>query len=60
MGWRQNICDDCWAEQEPGREPIRLKEEFRETERCSWCGKFTTSGIYRRADPASVPYPAGD
>ena len=51
--WNHPICDDCWAALEDGRRPYRLTEP--EIERCCWCGSETTSGIYRREDPAEVP-----
>jgi hypothetical protein len=30
------------------------------TERCSYCGETTMSGIYVREHPANVPFPAED
>ena len=56
--WTQAICDDCFEQQQPDRRPHRMVEP--DVERCSWCGRRTRSGIYLRADPASVPYPASD
>jgi len=58
LSWTQPICDTDWIKQEGERPPIRLNGVVRE--RCSWCGETTTSGIYKRADPATVPYPAED
>lgn len=58
MSWTQPVCDDCYDWQRPETPPHRLVE--REPERCAWCGKLTLSGIFVRADPASVPYPASD
>lgn len=52
--WTHPICDDCWMEQNPYREPMRLKL-VDEVEACCWCGKVTESGIYLRADPTTVP-----
>lgn len=56
--WDQPICDDDWARLNGPREPYRMAEAHRHTETCSWCGKETRSGIYRRAHPNEVPFPA--
>ena len=45
------------------REPARLKHQPDETfsdhlERCCKCVRWTTSRIFIRVDPASVPYPS--
>lgn len=53
-GWNHAVCDDCWAAQERDRVPVRLREP--KAEFCGWCGHKTESGIYRRADPADVPF----
>lgn len=55
--WNQASCDACWNERNPDRPAFRLLEETGDEETCSWCGETTHSGIYVRADPASVPYP---
>lgn len=57
--WTHDICDECWAAREPGREPFRLSTEYRDVERCCFCGKQTESGIAVREDPALVPDCAG-
>lgn len=57
LSWTQAICDGCWQKRYPAREPSRIVEPFREAEVCSYCGHDTTSGIYVREDPATVPYP---
>lgn len=54
--WTQPCCDDCWRAQQPGRQPFRLREV--DVEICAWCGVTTMSGIFVRADPATVAYPA--
>lgn len=74
MSWTQPQCERCWIEANgefdlhtlPNgqvvdrlvslRKPIRLVDP--PVEACAWCGALTISGIYVRADPASVPYPA--
>lgn len=53
--WTQPVCDECWAKENPDRVPVRLIHP--ERERCCMCGKATTSGIYVRKHPATVPYP---
>ena len=44
------ICDLCWQNWQPGRDPVRFREEAREVETCCWCGQPTLSGIYARED----------
>ena len=39
-------------------QPVRMVGEWTEIERCSWCGQATIFGVFVRADPKSVPYPA--
>lgn len=53
--WTQPICGDCFAELEPGREPVRIKD--RELEICVYCEQRTGEGIYTRIDPALAPHP---
>jgi hypothetical protein len=68
--WNQPCCERCWIEREgiwdeQGdddvliglRLPVRLVDI--ELEQCSYCGKPTFIGVYVRADPKTVPYPAG-
>jgi hypothetical protein len=55
--WTQPSCDTCYADLYPGREPLRMKEEYRESEQCCMCGKATASGIYCRVNPSEVPHP---
>lgn len=54
--WNQPVCEDCWAERFGPRIAVRATDH--DPERCSYCGNTTTSGIFRRDDPAMVPYPA--
>lgn len=72
--WTQPQCERCWATHEstggiPGvrapesvRLPVRFRPEVRsaEPEQCAWCGFPTWAGIYRRADPATLAFPADD
>jgi hypothetical protein len=57
MSWRNlGICDDCWFgaqaphDEKGPRLPVRLSEEYRETETCCDCGTSTRSGIYVRRE----------
>lgn len=58
MNWNQPKCDECFAVENPGRTPVRLKGP--EPETCSTCGNTTFSGIYVRQHPDEVNYPAAD
>jgi len=53
--WNQPMCDPCFRQQNPGREPMRLMTP--EIEYCCNCGVFNTSGIYVRIDPDMVNFP---
>lgn len=72
LSWNQPCCEVCWFEIRGvwmmsilgGRHeehlvsvtmPIRTLEP--ELERCAYCGAPTIFGVYRRQDPATVPYP---
>jgi hypothetical protein len=57
--WNQPICEDDWIGRYEGN-PVRIRPEFATEERCSYCGETTTSGIYVRDDPATVPFPPED
>jgi hypothetical protein len=46
------LCDRCWKEREPNREPGRLRADVGT---CCVCKALTTSGIYVRVDPAQMP-----
>ena len=51
----QPICDLCY--QRTGG-PAQLAAAH--SRACCRCGAATTSGLYIRIDPASVPYPSED
>lgn len=53
--WTHALCDTCYEQREPGREPTRLTEPFVQVETCCFCGDETTSGIYYRLDPNKAP-----
>lgn len=55
LSWTQPICDDCWDEAYPNREPVVVVEPEEET--CALCGWLTSSGIYIRRDPKTVEFP---
>lgn len=57
MNWSHAICDECWYERNPHRDPVRIVAEFRDVEKCCYCGKVNESGIYIRSNPADVKYP---
>lgn len=52
--WSHSICDLCWNEYNPEREPFRLKNQYREDERCCFCTNQHRSGIYIRRDPKEL------
>ena len=47
--WTHNICEDCWTKRAGDRVPTRLMGD---TERCCFCGKENSDGIYLRRDPS--------
>lgn len=52
MSWTHAICDPCWDERHPYREPVQMIDAPRET--CCFCGEPTTGGIYVRHDPRDL------
>lgn len=73
--WNQPMCERCWIEAEGEwdlstdgnetwevlvkvRKPARLTDPV--VEQCAWCGNPTIFGVYKRADPNEVRYPAPD
>ena len=46
--FRHVICAACYSEREPGREPIRVRDDAEDT--CCFCGARTSDGIYYRAE----------
>lgn len=58
MSWTQPVCSADWYKHNPDREPHRMVAEMAGHETCCYCGQPTTSGIYVRVDPATVPHPA--
>lgn len=61
MSWTQPVCSADWFKRNPNRgEPHRIVPEYAEEETCCYCGQLTTSGIYVRVDPATVPHPSND
>jgi hypothetical protein len=57
VNWNQAICDLCWHDKYPGRQPVRLLPEYRRVEKCAYCGKPNRSGTYVRDDPKAVRFP---
>lgn len=73
LSWTNPVCTDCWVQEnsvpDPSdsdgvlmRVPTRLKDGDRDwpelVEQCCKCGRATTSQIFIRVDPTTVPYPA--
>lgn len=50
--WSHSICERCYAEKEPRREPVRVKDA--EVETCCFCGRTHNSGIFYRHDPKGL------
>lgn len=57
MNWNQPICDPCWSQENPDREPVRFKASFRQLEKCCMCGGLANSGIYVRRHPDECHFP---
>lgn len=68
MSFTQPVCTSCWVEEnsvpdDDGgaliRQPIQVRiEDFMEAlEKCCKCGRATSSRIWIRIDPTTVPYP---
>jgi hypothetical protein len=54
MSWTHPICETCWKERNPNREPVTVKDD--EVEKCCYCGKATSAGIYIRENPLNVKF----
>jgi len=56
--WTHSICEQCWVDKNPGREPHRVgwrQSRFNaQSELCCYCGREHKSGIFVREDPSSV------
>lgn len=48
------ICEKCFIEKNPGRDPVKLKDAGKEV--CSNCGYTTNDGIFIRQDPKTVNF----
>lgn len=61
MSFTQAVCFDCWNERNPesqvGPDDPR-RSNTGPDERCCDCGAATTSGVYIRVDPSTVPFPS--
>jgi hypothetical protein len=53
--FNQPLCNRCWFDRNNDRQPARIIQKVEE--RCCLCASATTSGIYFRVDPKTVPYP---
>jgi hypothetical protein len=54
--WTHPVCDTCFAGLYGDRQPVRMKEEYRDDEACALCRKTTRSGIYIRLDPKELSH----
>lgn len=54
--WTHSICELCWNQRTANRQPMKVREEFRdeEAEVCCFCGRQHGSGIYVRDDPRDL------
>ncbi len=54
--WNHSICEECWNKRHPDREPVRIREEYRDEKPipCCYCSRPHQSGIYVRDDPATL------
>ncbi len=48
------ICEACWKKRNPGREPVRMVDDFAIAEKCCFCGEATKARIYVREKNESV------
>lgn len=55
--WTHAMCWFCWEKLNGKRQPHVLSRP--EWEDCCWCGLATRSGIYARADPATLEHCRG-
>lgn len=68
LSWNQPTCERCWIDQNKRhdgdgvfsiRQPVRFVDpDNPRIEFCAWCGLPTIVGIFQRADPATVRFPA--
>ncbi|HWF03419.1 MAG TPA: hypothetical protein VHA06_07020 [Candidatus Angelobacter sp.] len=54
--WLHSICQQCWDRRNPGRQAVKMREEYRDEKAdiCCFCGKSHGSGISLREDPAKT------
>lgn len=50
--WWHFLCNRCWKERNPGKQPAQFKMPV--NRECCGCGKTTASGIYQRIDPETM------
>ena len=67
LSWNQPMCERDWIAQRGVWEgdrlvslekPVGLTREYIEVEQCAWCGEPTIFGVFVRANPANVRFPA--
>lgn len=73
MQWTHPMCEACWVnergtwERLPDgsgeylsalRMPVLLRRDDPKVEQCAYCGRPTFVGLFVRADPTTLPFPA--
>ena len=58
MNWTHPICPACYDKRYPERKARVVPDEMLILEICCDCGGKTQDGIYFRADPRDLSYPA--
>jgi hypothetical protein len=51
-GWTHAMCNRCWYDTKPGREPVKVRDP--KAERCCFCGRMSAYGVYVRRDPDAI------
>jgi len=51
--WTHYICDACWFEREPNRDPVRVVRLEYTGVLCCYCNREQWKGIMVREDPES-------
>ena len=58
MSYTQPLCEQCWDTEQPGRVPVKFRNDKELP--CCMCGQPTSDGIYIRRDPKSCYFPYDD
>jgi hypothetical protein len=49
--WTHSMCKSCWFIYYPRSTPTAIKEQYRISEKCCYCGTENKDGIYIRGNP---------